>query len=540
MSKKTEIILLIIVLVLAAFFRFWKIGSIPPGLYPDEAINGNDAITHPGRIFYVQNNGREGLFINLIFLSFKIFGIRAYSIRITSAIIGLLTILGLYLLVKELFFFHPRADIIALFSSLFAAVGFWPVNFSRIGFRGMLTPFILVFSFYFFLKSFRNGIKDNLFSKGVFLNLFLGSFIFGLGFYTYTVFRMAVLLLATVLFLWWYFYRQKNLQKKFLVMFFWITIIIFIVGLPLGIYFLHHPSYFLSRATGVSVFKQSQPVKDTLISLYKHLAMFNFRGDGNWRHNISGSPELFWPVGLLFILGVVVSLKYLYHYWKTKSYYLFIAIVTIWAWFFVMLSPAFLTFEGIPHSLRAIGSFPAVFAFAGLGLDSIYYYSRDWLKNLMKSRVNYLIISLSIVALLFSFIFAQYYKYFYLWGQSKTVKGAFTQHFVDIGNYLNFLPVSAHKYVIVNEAGVPVPFPYGIPMPAQTVMFIQRTKNKINNTLYILPKELPSLSLKSGRDVIVLMKFDTNIIKILKRRFPLGVLKESNKGVWSYEVNVGS
>jgi len=537
MSQKREIIILILILVLAAFFRLWKINSIPPGLYPDEAINGNDALNHPGHIFYAQNNGREGLFINLIFLSFKIFGVKTSSIRITSAIMGILVILGLYLLVKELFYNSSRSSSIALFSSFFAATGFWAVNFSRIGFRGILTPLILVFSLYFLFKALKYGLKKPLLSKNVFLNLLLGGIIFGLGFYGYTVFRLAVLLLVAILFSWWYLYKIKHLQKKFFIIFFCLSLVVFITGLPLGLYFVHHPSYFLSRAIGVSVFSQPHPLKTFSISFYKHLVMFNFRGDGNWRHNIAGSPELFWPVGLLFLLGIVLSIKYLYQSIKNKIYYSFITFTSLLSWFFIMLLPASLTFEGIPHSLRAIGALPPVFIFTGLGLDTIYDSSCRLLKRTIRTRRSYFVITLSLIILLFSFIFSQYYKYFYLWGQSKEVKESFTQHFVDIGHYLNLLPEDINKYVIVNESGVPVPFPSGIPMPAQTVMFIQSTQKKGYNTVYILPKDISSLSLQSGRNIFILMKSDPNLVKELKKRFPYGFLKENTKGIWDYEVD---
>ena len=537
MSKKLEITILIIILILAGFFRFWKIDSIPPGLYPDEAINGNDALNGPGHVFYPENNGREGLFINLIFLSFKIFGVKTSSIRLTSAIIGLLVVLGVYLFAKELFFSFPENTIIALSSAFFTATGFWMVNFSRIGFRGMLTPLLLLFSFYFFLKSFRYGMQQELFSKHVFLNLVLGSVIFGLGFYSYTVFRVAVLLLGVVLAIWWYFYRKEGIQKKFFVMFLWITLIVFLVGLPLGIYFLHHPSYFLSRAASVSVFAQSHPLRDTFISLYKHLTMFNFRGDSNWRHNISGSPELLWPVGLLFIWGIVISIRDFYRAIKKKLSYLLIAIFSLFSWFFIMLSPAFLTFEGIPHSLRAIGAAPSVFIFAGIGFTNLYNFSRDWIKRLAKMKLNYFVILLSLFILLSSFTYAQYYKYFHLWGENENVKGAFTQYFVEIGNYLNSLPQASHKYVIVNESGVPVPFPSGTPMPAQTIMFVGKTKYNTGKTLYLLPKDISSLSLKPGQNVIVMMKFDINVIHCLESRFPSGFLEKNKNGVWSYEVD---
>jgi len=41
--KNLNFFYLSIILILAIFFRFWKLNEIPPGLYPDVAINGNEA-----------------------------------------------------------------------------------------------------------------------------------------------------------------------------------------------------------------------------------------------------------------------------------------------------------------------------------------------------------------------------------------------------------------------------------------------------------------------------------------------------------------
>ena len=141
-QKNKYILILLIILALASFFRLYELETIPPGLYPAEAI---------GKIFYPENKGREGFFVNLIALSFSVFGISIWSLKIVSAIIGILTVLGLYLLTKELF----NNTTIALLSSFFLATSFWHINFSRIGFRAILVPFILVFSFYFLFHGFR-------------------------------------------------------------------------------------------------------------------------------------------------------------------------------------------------------------------------------------------------------------------------------------------------------------------------------------------------------------------------------------------------
>ena len=217
MSKKA-LVLLIIVLCIATFFRLWKLNEIPPGLYPDVAINGNEALeslkTGNFKLFYPENNGREGLMMWLIAISFSIFGVSIWSIKIVSTIIGILTVLGLYLLTKELFSFNTPTfqhsntpTIIALLSSFFLAISFWHTNFSRIGFRAILLPFILVFSFYFLFRGLRTKKTHNFIISGLF---------FGLGFYTYISFRFAILILPVILIPYFFISKKKGLQKKFL------------------------------------------------------------------------------------------------------------------------------------------------------------------------------------------------------------------------------------------------------------------------------------------------------------------------------------
>ena len=157
MDRKA-LFVLIFILFIASFFRLWKINEIPPGLYPDVAINGNEALeslkTGNFKLFYPENNGREGLMMWLIALSFSIFGVSIWSIKIVAAIIGIFTVLGLYLLNKELFN-NPtiqqsnnyRSNLEFLFGYFFLAHQFlsnrFPSNFAS---------FCFSFCFLFFTK----------------------------------------------------------------------------------------------------------------------------------------------------------------------------------------------------------------------------------------------------------------------------------------------------------------------------------------------------------------------------------------------------
>ena len=533
--KNKVFIFLLIILAAAAFFRLWQLNSIPPGLYPDVAMNGNNAIetlkTGDFKVFYPENNGREGLMMWLIALSFSIFGVSIWSMKIVAATFGVLTVLGLYLLTKELFSQilddKQQVETIALISSFLLATSFWHTNFSRIGFRAILLPFILVFAFYFLFKGFRQKSILDFIISGIFL---------GLGFYTYTPFRITAILFFFLL-LWWFLYNLK-IQKEISFLAkstFAFLFLSFLIALPIGIYFLNHPQDFIGRAAGVSIFGQENSLQAFGESAGKHLGMFNLHGDDNWRHNYAGSPQLPWPVGILFLVGFLfVIFKGIYYAYYTPRNNDLTFVMSrnygfLLLWFIFTLLPGILTSEGIPHALRTIGVIPVVYIFAGLGSWKIYQFFE---KN---TKRKWLLLTASLF-LLFAISFSEFNKYFLDWGKNKEVEGAFTKRFSDIGYFLNSLPEETQKYVIVNESGVPVPFPDGIPMPAQTIMFIENMKYGSLQSTYLLPKDLNQIKTDNIKTVILPMAFDENLFNEFKQKFPQGEI-EDKKDFQIYKVN---
>jgi len=574
--KHRVLILLLLILALAFFFRFWRLDVTPPGLYPDEAMNGNNALeameTGNYKVFYPENNGREGLFINLIALSFRVFGPHIWSIRLVSAIFGFLTVLGLYFLTKELF----RTTNIALLSTFFLAISFWHTNFSRIGFRGIMVPFCLVWSFYFFLFSLRSESErskdeaeqienrepaevirrsetkaeneggSSRFRKSKLISLVLAGVFFGIGFHTYISFRVAILILGVILLTEFLKYWKKNKPKKINWSWLWkkfylkdgwwkwdlLILVIILVALPLGIYFMQNPESFMGRAGDVSIFNIEHPFKELGLSILKTLGMFNIYGDGNWRHNFSGSPQLLWPIGILFLMGLGVISKKLINSIRQKKFFSsnnVTCYVLCVIWFMVMLLPCFLSAEGVPHALRAIGVIPVVYIFAALG----FY----WLLGLHKYIAHKKIPLICCVSSIIFFIIlacVQYDKYFIRWGRRPETQGAFTQKFVGIGNLLNTLEGDQLGLVIVNEGGTPIPIKpeltinyyegKTIPMPAQTVMFITHKKSNIK---FILPEDIEKIIIDNRRTVIFPMAPNEELFNQLKQKFPQGIREEN-------------
>ena len=519
MNKKV-LFFLIIILLIASFFRLWKLDLIPPALYPDVAINGTNALqaleNKDFKVFYHDNNGREGLFINLIAFSFLIFGVSVWSIKIVAALIGIATILGMYLFTKEIFDYSKikNSEFIALLSSFFLTISFWHVNFSRFGFRAIFTPFILVFSFYFLFKGLRTKkLKD----------LIIAGLIFGLGFHTYISFRLAILLLMIVLFVWLLIYNKEKRLKKYFSLVFYFLIFIFIAALPIGIYFYQNPGDFIGRATGVSVFSQPQPIGAFIKSMAIHLGMFNFYGDPNWRHNIAFSPLLFWPIGLLFLTGFFISIKNFFLYLKNRNWSVFLLYSTILTWLMVMILPGALTYEGIPHALRAIGAIPPVFILSAMGAEFIY---RKIKEKIGKKSTPLLLLGLIIILCWFSY--GEYKRYFIIWGQNPALKGAFTKDLFDIGEYLNSLPDDFKAYVIVNELEHPL---YGISIPGQTPMFIESAKFNETRANYIKAQELDKISLDDKKNTVIIPIYKNSLFEELKKKFPEAEITEKENFV---------
>src|SRR3989344_606626 len=204
---------IVCILIIASFLRLYNLmpadnsGAFsPPGLYPDEAMNGNNAVeaieNGDWKVFYPENFGREGLFINIQSLSIIFLGNTPWALRLPSALFGILTVLGLYFLMKELW--NARVGLLA---SFLLATSFWDIIFSRIGFRAIMAPLLAVWGFYFLFAAIR---KRTARSSALFAAA--GGAIFGLGFYTYISYRVLPLLLVLIVL---YFRNEKRFWKTF-------------------------------------------------------------------------------------------------------------------------------------------------------------------------------------------------------------------------------------------------------------------------------------------------------------------------------------
>lgn len=495
---------LVILLATAFFLRFWNIENIPAGLYPDEAMNGVDAIraneTGEYRWFYPNNNGREGLFINLQAFALLLFGNSIAALKLFSAVFGTLAILGVYLLAKELW--HKRS--VALFAAFLMTFSYWAINFSRIGFRAIMVPFLLSFSFYFFFRGLR--------TKSL-VSFLLAGLIFGLGFHTYIAFRVAPLILVIAAL------GCVGSYRGFLKLY-WKHALVFLFGMaittaPIVYEFATHPEYLSSRSASISILSPDVNHGNLPLTFGKTFSLsfikYTFVGDMNWRHNYPPYPLLDFVTGTLFLAGCVFLVVRLFllarRRWKNtdRNRDLLIALFLLGG-FATMLIPEFLTEEGLPHALRAIGTQPFVFLIAAMPL----LWFGEWIRRQAPGmKIGTLLIVGTLLALIPLWNTAKYFVFF---AENANARGAFNEDFTAMARYINRLPNDVKVYVLANAGGTEID--NGLSITAQPLIFLTYDSKK-NNLEFLKPDTVITTPA-----VIIPQKWDEAIAAKVLLAFP--------------------
>jgi 4-amino-4-deoxy-L-arabinose transferase-like glycosyltransferase len=482
--QKKALFFLLIILIVAVFFRLWKLKSVPGGLFPDEAANGLDILLiFKGQhsVFFERGLGREALFFYLQAASVALFGIGVWQMHLVSALIGIFSVIALWFLAKKLF--NTR---VAFLASFFMATSAWHVTHSRTGFRAILVPLFSVLFFYFAYSVFKEGSEKK---RRIFA--ILAGMCLALGFYTYPSFRMIVpiigALFVAILLI------NKEILKKY-----WSEIVIgFLIMLlilaSLLVYFIHHPWDFAGRVGYVSVFNKDQNHGDLIGTFLqvskKTFLMFFTDGDLNWRHNVSGNSMLNPWISAFFALGIIYSIsiiilnifrKNLFKKDYLGNWFVYFFMIV---WFFAMLAPEILTVESIPHGLRAIGVIPVAFLFSAMAID---IFLRKF-ESSFKSRSLSLLINLFLVLIIITNLLYDYHLYFGISANSPEFYYAYRSDLTVVSDYLNQRNLKEKTYLVLDKYSVQTPEfltakynqPYILVDPANSYQTILNPKDQI-------------------------------------------------------------
>lgn len=232
--KNLRWLFLVFLILLAGFLRFYKLGEIPNGLYQDETAIGYNAysILETGKDehgistpVYFKSFGDYKLpvYIYLTTISVKLFGLTEWAVRFPSALFGTLSVLVMYLFIRELFnrtqitelndqhgkknfigHWVLSSEFLAGFSALLFAINPWHLHYSRATFEVSIALFFFLLGGLFLIRQEKRGA------------FFFGTLCFIIALYTYNLTRLLSPLLY-VLFLWVYKDRVRHVSKNELV-----------------------------------------------------------------------------------------------------------------------------------------------------------------------------------------------------------------------------------------------------------------------------------------------------------------------------------
>lgn len=162
MTKFSFAFSLFLIITLSIFLRFYQLDKIPTGLYEDEASQGYNAYSlfltgkdEYGKSFpiFIRSFGdfKSPLYTYLTTIPIFIFGPTIFSVRLISAIAGVLIVILTALIIKKI---NANNKIVCL-SALIVGISPWAIFFSRGAIEANLALFIFLLSVLFFIDSLK-------------------------------------------------------------------------------------------------------------------------------------------------------------------------------------------------------------------------------------------------------------------------------------------------------------------------------------------------------------------------------------------------
>jgi hypothetical protein len=362
--RKTIIwnLLLLAVFCVALFFRLYRTDSVPVEPFSDHAekiLDVYDISQGDYNIFFVRNTGREAFQMYWTYLVAKVFGtgLSFLSLKLGTALLGILTLPFVYLLGKE--FGNERVGLFALF--LFG-IAYWNNVISRIGLRFPLYPLFAAPTLLYLIRGLRTRNRNDFLLSGLFL---------GIGLHGYSPFRIVPILVVIAFIIYVLHEKSREIRRQAL----WQLIIVagtsIFVFIPLLRYWISHPDIFGYRAFSRLSSAETPlpgPVWQIFSSnLYKGLLMFNWDDGEIWVNSMPHRPALDVVTGALFVIGIVLLLVRYVRGRDWRDLFLLISIPVL-----IMPSTLSLAFPGENPALnRAGGAAVIVILVGALALEGI-------------------------------------------------------------------------------------------------------------------------------------------------------------------------
>jgi hypothetical protein len=365
--------LVLVVFVVAAYFRFYRLAAIPPEMWSDHAeklLDVRDVLNGMYSIFFIRNTGREPLQFYIAGATARLFGtgLSFITLKIGTAAAGYLTLIYLYLFAEE---YADRR--VALCSVFLAGIAFWPNIISRIGLRFPFYPLFAAAALYHLLRGLRLREPNHLLLCGAFS---------GMGLLGYSPARVIPIGVAVGVFLLILHREGRREWRAYLSWLLGAALVALVVFLPLLRAGIEMPDRFmyrtLTRLSGLEQPIQGSPFEIFLTNVWRAMRMFAWDSGEVYVVTVTDRPLLDWLTAGLFHVGLaIVALRYLRdRSWRDLFLLLSLLILTLPS----TLSIAFPNENPAPN--RASGALVPVFTIASLAVIS----GLDWVRRTWHGR----------------------------------------------------------------------------------------------------------------------------------------------------------
>jgi hypothetical protein len=355
-------LLLLAAVALVVFFRLYNLQSTPAEPFSDHAeklLDVLDVSRGQAHIFFPRNTGREALQMYWTLLVSQVFGtgFSFLSLKLGTALIGLLTLPYMYLLGREVG--GRRLGLLVL---IVTGIAYWPNVISRVGLRFPLYPLLVAPLLFHLLRGLRTRNRNDFILAGIFL---------GLGLHGYSPFRIMPLLVVAAFALYLLHAQSRGARPSAVLWLVIIAVVSLLVFLPLLRYATEHLDSFNYRAmTRLADVEQplAAPWYQVLLSnTWNALTLFNWDNGGIWVHSLPDRPAMDVVTAALFLIGVLlIAVRYgEQRHWQDLFLLLSIPILLLPS----ILSLAFP--DENPSLNRTAGAMVPAFLIAALALDGL-------------------------------------------------------------------------------------------------------------------------------------------------------------------------
>ncbi|BCY19131.1 hypothetical protein hrd7_29800 [Leptolinea sp. HRD-7] len=445
----------LLVFALVTFFRFYRLNEVPGEMISDHAeklLDVYDVLHGSFSIFFIRNTGREAFQMYLSALMAIIFGtgISFMTLKLGTAIMGLLTAVYMYFLGKEI-----GNRYVGLFAFLLCGIGYWPNIISRIGLRFTLYSAFTAMALLYFFRGFR---------RKKWFDLILAGFFIGIGLQGYSPFRVVPGLIFIGVCLYFIHYWKTGHQKFASYGLIFTGFAAFILFLPLFRYIVDQPDWFLFRTlTRAGEFERPLPGpawQIFLMNFWRAVIMPFWRNGTIWVHSVPSRPALDVVTAVLYLIGLVTGIL---RYIQTRDWRIPFLILAVP---FLMLPSIFsLAFpDENPCLNRTSGALVPIFLIAALGMDTFLQnikkmvrgVSGTWLSGLLASILILISISQN-----YNLVFKEYNRIYFEKSLNTSDIGRVIQDFVGMygdpdSAYVVGYPYWVDTRLVGMNAGYPI------------------------------------------------------------------------------------